>query len=74
MNPYTVHPYGDVIRDPEFPGDRAESGIVWWEVWRDMQRTSYGWTGDFVDHFDTEAEALSVARALNHELRKAEGQ
>lgn len=67
---YSVHPHEDVTREPMFPGDVAEIGIVWWEVWADAKQDARGnWTCDWIDNYDTEAEAVAAA----HRLAAADG-
>lgn len=63
--PYFVHPCEDLTREPEFPGDPAEFGIVHWEVWKNPGKTAHGdWSYDYAEIYETEVEARAVAKRL----------
>lgn len=67
---YFVHPRVDVTHEPTYPGDVAEVDIVAWELWADAKQDARGnWTCDWLEDFETEAEAVAEA----HRLAAADG-
>jgi hypothetical protein len=65
---YTVRPWTDVVKEPELPGDVAETAIVGWDVVRDVQEFRPGVVSyDLIEQFDAdqEAQARDLARRLN---------
>ncbi|WP_321944385.1 hypothetical protein [Paraburkholderia tropica] len=62
---YYVHPRVDVTREPTWPGDVAGFDIVAWELWADASQDTHGnWACDWLDDYETEAEAVAAARRL----------
>ena len=72
MPRYVVIPCEDCIHEPEHLDDEATYGIVAWEVWCDVEPIGigYGITGEWIDEFETEAEAQAAADRLNAEDEK----
>lgn len=62
---YYLAPYVDLTLEPVDPADVAESGIVHWEVWADAKQDARGtWTYEWIENYDTEAEARRAAQRL----------
>lgn len=62
---YSLTPSIDVTQEPTYPGDVAAVGITHWEVWADAKQDARGnWTYEWIENYDTEAEARTAAQRL----------